>query len=136
MQLTAGDLLPHRVHHQALFLDGRQPREGRAHHHGLEMTAVTRYLHLLGDEARRLRRAATARGSAPRSLWQITAIGHLIGALFLRSYARAERVHAAMLARGFDGTAVAEVPAPLVAADYLFMVIVVGVTLAWRISGP
>jgi cobalt/nickel transport system permease protein len=102
----------------------------------LLLSVLIRYLHLLGQEAGRLRRAATARGYAPRSLRQTTFLGHIIGALFLRSHARAERVHAAMLARGFDGTAIAEPPPPMSATDYLFLVVVVGVNLAWRIVAP
>ena len=38
-----------------------------------------------------------------RWLWQAGSSGYLIGALFLRSVERAERVQHAMLARGFDG---------------------------------
>jgi cobalt/nickel transport system permease protein len=45
-----------------------------------------------------------ARAHDPRWLWQAKPIASAAGALFVRSYERGERVHAAMLARGFNGT--------------------------------
>ncbi len=62
-----------------------------------------RYLFVLGDELRRLRRAHAARGFRGRWLWQAASLGRLIGALFLRTYERAERVYVAMVSRGFTG---------------------------------
>jgi cobalt/nickel transport system permease protein len=44
-----------------------------------------------------------ARGYAPRSLREARPVATAAGALFIRSYERAERVHAAMLGRGFTG---------------------------------
>ncbi len=52
-----------------------------------------------------MRMARIARGDSPRALHQARAIATGIGALFLRSYERGERVYAAMLSRGFDGKA-------------------------------
>jgi cobalt/nickel transport system permease protein len=62
-----------------------------------------RYLQLLLDEWRRLRLARVQRGDDPRWLWQARAAARTIGALAVRALARGERVHAAMLARGYDG---------------------------------
>jgi len=62
-----------------------------------------RYAFLLVAEARRMKRAADSRGYRGRWLWQARTIGGLIGNLFLRSYERGERVHAAMLCRGYTG---------------------------------
>ena len=39
----------------------------------------------------------------PRMLLSVALIG-LLGSLFIRSYERGERVHLAMVARGYDGT--------------------------------
>ncbi len=61
-----------------------------------------RYLHLLGDESQKLRQAALSRGWQGRHWTETRTVGHLIGTLFLRSYERGERVHAAMLARGWQ----------------------------------
>lgn len=63
-----------------------------------------RYLDLIVDEMGRMRVAMVARAHDPRWLWQAKPIASAAGALFVRSYERGERVHAAMLARGFDGS--------------------------------
>lgn len=63
-----------------------------------------RYLYVLTDELDRMvkaRRSRTFRRSG-RLDWGI--LTGLIGVLFLRSFERGERVHAAMVARGWDGT--------------------------------
>jgi cobalt/nickel transport system permease protein len=60
-----------------------------------------RYLFVIVDEARRMRAALLARGYGPRHALQAAALGRVLTALFLRSYERAERVHLAMLARGW-----------------------------------
>jgi cobalt/nickel transport system permease protein len=65
-----------------------------------------RYLFVLVEEAHLMKRAADARGSSGRWLWQAGGVGRMVGTLFLRSYERGERIHAAMLARGFDGTGI------------------------------
>ena len=62
-----------------------------------------RYLFVIVAEAARMRAALLARGYAPRHALQARALGRVVTALFLRSYERGERVHLAMLARGFDG---------------------------------
>ncbi|HEU5116200.1 MAG TPA: energy-coupling factor transporter transmembrane component T, partial [Isosphaeraceae bacterium] len=62
-----------------------------------------RYVHVLGDEADRMiqaRRARTFRRSG-RLDWGL--LTGLLGLLFLRAFERGERVHSAMLARGWDG---------------------------------
>lgn len=64
---------------------------------------MIRYLELVADELRRMRVAMTARGFDPRWLHQARPIASASGALFIRSYERGERVHHAMLARGFTG---------------------------------
>jgi len=70
----------------------------------VDMLALTyRYLYILMDEATRLRRAAIARGYAPKWLPQAVIVGKLVGNLFIRSYERAERVYGAMHLRGYNG---------------------------------
>lgn len=64
---------------------------------------MLRYLEVVAGELSRQRRAMTARGYDPRWLWQAKPIAASAGALFIRSYERGERVHAAMLARGWTG---------------------------------
>jgi cobalt/nickel transport system permease protein len=67
-------------------------------------TFMVRYLEIVTGEVGRMRTAMTARGYDPRWLWQARPIGAAAGSLFVRSYERGERVHAAMLARGYTGT--------------------------------
>ena len=66
-------------------------------------TLMLRYFEVLVGEARRMRIARISRGHDPRLLWQVGATARGVGSLFLRSYERGERVHLAMLARGWNG---------------------------------
>lgn len=70
-----------------------------------------RYLYTLKDEAERLLKARAARSGALNPsraggnlLWRAKVTGGMVGNLFLRSYERSERVYAAMVARGYDGS--------------------------------
>jgi cobalt/nickel transport system permease protein len=67
------------------------------------LTLMIRYVDVLAAEARRMRMARVSRGDSPRMMHQIGATAKGVGALFLRSYERGERVYVAMLSRGFDG---------------------------------
>jgi cobalt/nickel transport system permease protein len=64
---------------------------------------AVRYLQLVLDELRRLQLARTARGDDARWLWQARTVARTAGALAMRCFERGERVHGAMLARGFTG---------------------------------
>lgn len=64
---------------------------------------MVRYLAVISGEVDRTRTAMTARGYDPRWLWQARPLAASAGALFIRSYERGERVHAAMRSRGFTG---------------------------------
>ncbi|MFN2588296.1 MAG: cobalt ECF transporter T component CbiQ [Actinomycetota bacterium] len=63
-----------------------------------------RYAGVVSDDARRMRLARRSRAYEPRWLWQARGLAPATGALFVRSFERGERVHVAMLARGFDGS--------------------------------
>ncbi|MGV9714309.1 cobalt ECF transporter T component CbiQ [Gordonia sp. NPDC003424] len=65
---------------------------------------MLRYVDLLSAEIRRMQIARAARGDEPRMFHQAAAIAKGVGSLFLRSYERGERVHLAMMSRGFTGT--------------------------------
>ncbi|RCW42864.1 cobalt/nickel transport system permease protein [Halopolyspora algeriensis] len=65
---------------------------------------MLRYVELIVAEAGRMRIARISRGHDPRFLWQAGATARSVGSLFIRSYERGERVHLAMLARGWTGT--------------------------------
>jgi cobalt/nickel transport system permease protein len=66
-------------------------------------TLMLRYVDVIVDEARRMRVARVSRGHDPRFLWQAGATARGVGSLFVRSYERGERVHLAMLSRGWTG---------------------------------
>ena len=75
---------------------------------------TVRYLDLLRGEASRMLRARSARSASPFGTtrerlggtipWRARVTGNLAGALFLRAYARAERVEEAANARGATGS--------------------------------
>jgi cobalt/nickel transport system permease protein len=65
---------------------------------------VYRYASVLGRQLHALRVSVTSRAPALRGFGLVRLYGNLGGAMVVRAYERGERVHAAMLARGFDGT--------------------------------
>jgi len=67
------------------------------------LSFMYRYIFVLTDEVMRMKQARDSRNFGGRHLWQLKTIGNMIGTIFIRSYERAERVYAAMLARGFEG---------------------------------
>jgi len=70
----------------------------------LIVSFMYRYSFVFVEELQRMRRAMTARNYRARWLWNVPTLGHMLSALFLRSYSRGERVYVAMLSRGYDGT--------------------------------
>jgi cobalt/nickel transport system permease protein len=64
---------------------------------------MVRYGEVITGEARRMRIARLSRGYDPRWIWQGRAVAASAGTLFIRSYERGERIHVAMLSRGFTG---------------------------------
>jgi len=65
---------------------------------------MIRYGDVVTDDLRRMRIARESRADDPRWIWQARAVASTAGTLFVRSYERGERVHQAMLARGYVGT--------------------------------
>lgn len=65
---------------------------------------MLRYLDVILDEMRRMRLARESRGFTARDVRHIPLLARSAGALFIRSYERGERVHLAMLSRGYTGT--------------------------------
>lgn len=62
-----------------------------------------RYVQVVLEEMRRLQLARVARGDDPRWLWQARTVTRTAGAVAVRCFERGERVHGAMLARGYTG---------------------------------
>lgn len=64
---------------------------------------MLRYLALLMDEGQRMALAFGARAVGPRDLRLARPLGRVVGSLAVRTIERGERVHRAMLARGYQG---------------------------------
>ena len=98
-------------------------------------TLMLRYVDVIVGEARRMRLARISRGHDPRFLWQAGATARGVGALFVRSYERGERVHLAMLSRGWTGRMPPLSDARTSRAQWLAGLAPVPVALALAITG-
>jgi cobalt/nickel transport system permease protein len=67
------------------------------------MGFMIRYLDVVTAEMGRMLTAMRSRGCDPRSPRHWPVLARSLGALFIRSYERGERVHLAMLSRGYTG---------------------------------
>jgi cobalt/nickel transport system permease protein len=67
------------------------------------MGFMVRYLDVVGDELRRMRIALASRGFVAHDPRHWPVLARSTGALFIRSYERGERVHLAMVSRGYTG---------------------------------
>ncbi|MGC4998011.1 MULTISPECIES: cobalt ECF transporter T component CbiQ [unclassified Streptomyces] len=65
---------------------------------------MIRYGDVITDEMRRMRIARESRGFEARGIGQWGVLAKSAGALFIRSYERGERVHLAMVSRGYAGS--------------------------------
>lgn len=68
------------------------------------MAFMVRYLDVVTGEMQRMKVARESRGFNARNPRHWPVIARSAGALFIRSYERGERVHLAMLSRGYTGT--------------------------------
>ncbi len=98
-----------------------------------------RYLSVVYEQAKSMRRARQCRApQTRRPLW--AAAAGTVGLLFLRSYHRAERVHRALLARGFRGRLIALETSSFAREDWLFLLVFFAllglVQLATHTVGP
>ena len=87
-----------------------------------------RYLAVLTGEASRMMRARSARMASvpgakkPGWTWQARVVGNMVGALFIRSYERSERVYLAMQSRGYSGHIAHVHERPLRASGWLALI--------------
>jgi cobalt/nickel transport system permease protein len=68
------------------------------------LSFMIRYVSVVSGDLQRMRIARESRGAPAGRTGQLRAVATGAGALFVRSYERGERVHLAMLARGYTGT--------------------------------
>lgn len=67
------------------------------------IASMYRYIGVLIEEITTMRRAAQSRNLTQNPRWHRLIIGNTIGSLFIRTYERGERIHQAMMARGYTG---------------------------------
>ncbi len=84
-------------------LCGALERLGMPRVFAVQLLFLYRYSFVLADEGGRVTRARQLRSCGKRGLGSHH-FGSLVGHLLLRTWERAERIHLAMLARGFTGT--------------------------------
>jgi cobalt/nickel transport system permease protein len=86
------------------------------------LTFLYRFADVFGTQLRTMRHAVASRAPELRGLGLVRLYGNLAGNLFIRAYERGERVHDAMLSRGYTG--VLPTPGTLHAtpADWLLIV--------------
>ncbi len=71
----------------------------------MQLSVLYRYLFVLVDEVMHIKRARDARlGGLATVQLRLRAVGGMVGSLFVRTLERAEGIHQAMEARGYDGT--------------------------------
>lgn len=68
----------------------------------VQLLFLYRYIFVLAEEGNRVSRARELRSCGKKGLG-MASYGSMIGYLLLRTWSRAERIHMAMLARGFNG---------------------------------
>lgn len=98
-----------------------------------------RYLFVISEQAQHMRVASLCRAperSGPARRQRFRAAAGAVGVLFARSYARAEGIHRALLARGFEGRFPAlALPRPGV-RDLVFLTAAAGLSAAVRWGVP
>lgn len=97
-----------------------------------QLLFLYRYLFVLMEEAMRMVRARDMRSFGRRGLDARTAV-RIIGALFLRTVERAERIYSAMLSRGFRGDIPSMKRQEIQVNDVLFVVATAVMLLVFRL---
>lgn len=103
------------------------------------MGFMVRYVDVVAGEMRRMSIARVSRGFDARSPRHWPVLARSLGALFVRSYERGERVHLAMLSRGYAGALPDLGRAPVARADLLAAValpLAAAVTMVVARVGP
>lgn len=93
-----------------------------------------RYLSVIEGELFGMKTARDARSCGGNRRWYISTAGSIIGSLFIRSYSRAERIYAAMLARGYDGTMKAASKFRMTPKDAVLATVFLAAVIVVRVS--
>lgn len=94
---------------------------------------IYRYLFVISEQAQHMRLASQSRGGLRSGRGGFRAAAGALAVLFARSYDRAERIHRAMIARGFDGRLRLLIARPMSALDFVFLAAVLSSALAIRL---
>jgi cobalt/nickel transport system permease protein len=100
----------------------------------LTVTFMHRYGYLFLEESRRMQRAMASRNYHARWLGNVSALGHMLGSLFVRSYTRGERVYVAMVSRGYEGTMSLQQGGSFRGTDALFLASLLLPVIAIRVT--
>jgi cobalt/nickel transport system permease protein len=120
----------------ALLLEAMQ-RLGMPHVIVLQLGFLYRYLFVLIDEAMRVRRARDFRGAALAPAGRrLTAMGGIIGTLFIRTLDRSQRIQIAMASRGYCGEPHSLSQLCFTSIDVLFLILVSAYLVACRWGYP
>ena len=92
-----------------------------------------RYLFVISEQAQHMRMAVLARGGGRRN--RLRQASGAVATLFARSWARADGIYGAMLARGFNGRMELLAPARAEAADFVFLATGLLLVTALRVAG-
>lgn len=101
----------------------------------VQLMMLYRYIFVLADEAVRMARAREMRSAGTKGNG-VTVFGSLIGHLLLRTWGRAQRVHMAMLSRGFNGEFHTRRPLALKAPDIAFVLFWCPLFVLFRFLNP
>jgi cobalt/nickel transport system permease protein len=93
------------------------------------LASMYRYLGVLIEEFGAMRRAAISRNLMGGNHWQRLVVGNMIGSLFIRTYERGDRIHQAMLSRGYQGLPTATEPTQTRRYDIITLTLTLGIAL-------
>lgn len=99
------------------------------------LSFMLRYLGVVGSQAQRMKVARESRAFRPRSFGSWPVIASSAGALFIRSYERGERVHLAMLSRGYAGRMPVTDPLAARRSDWLCGLLPAGLAVVALVVG-
>lgn len=100
-----------------------------------QLLLLQRYAVVLGGEAARMRLAHALR-VGPKGRLTLPVYASLVGHLLLRATGRGQRIHQAMLARGFNGRLPTAAALPWRLADSVFLLGCVAAFLLMRLAEP
>ena len=93
---------------------------------------MVRYIDVIADDWSSMRVAMASRGHDPRWFTQLGPYARMLGAIFVRTYERGERVYLAMAARGYAGSMPASLQPPTPLLQWVSVATLL--TLTWSVT--